>query len=650
MFGLEILDVVIGLTFVFLLLSLLASAINEYISAVLNLRGKELARGMGRLLDDLDEQHSLQNALDGVSTRVTTATSSLTEQLYNHRLIRPYATRKGWFGRFMGWVRGEKPKPRLPSYIPARTFALTLLDLLGIDKKEADLAALFPVPEGKTLAQAAAEAESAARAAADYAAALAKSEAGDKGKAATAALQRARGEKAAADTASSQAAADATAARSRAAQPGATPQDEEAAVKAEARAAEAAERAKAAGTAVAAATAATAEGAAKAAADARLHATRGRLAQVLAILKQQSTLDLTEQLKALGPVPNANMLPDALQVQVAGVIAGTQTQLQKLHDGVEVWFNNSMDRVSGAYKRNVQGWLFFIGLAIASCSNADTIDMWRRLAENDKVREAMAARAIASVTTLDSVVQRAGTDTITTPSPPAGSSSPADGVTGQTDGAVGQAGDGATRADFAQFSAQFRSAGQGSGDSTQPRGGAGQPGSDSAQIGAGQTPTPPDTMVNKKPPLTPADSALARVEAARARYQTARARLDSMELKLGWTRANLVAIGVLDTLKAKEDSLLRIANVRNPQDAAAVAEAGKSQWWYGVTLPPTRPGAFFGKLLGLLLTAIAISLGAPFWFDLLNKVISIRAAGRSPAERPKSPEGGPKRLAEHTPM
>jgi hypothetical protein len=35
---------------------------------------------------------------------------------------------------------------------------------------------------------------------------------------------------------------------------------------------------------------------------------------------------------------------------------------------------------------------------------------------------------------------------------------------------------------------------------------------------------------------------------------------------------------------------------------------------------------------GWLLTAIAASLGAPFWFDMLNKVITIRAAGKAPDE------------------
>jgi len=36
------------------------------------------------------------------------------------------------------------------------------------------------------------------------------------------------------------------------------------------------------------------------------------------------------------------------------------------------------------------------------------------------------------------------------------------------------------------------------------------------------------------------------------------------------------------------------------------------------------------KLLGLLITALAISLGAPFWFEMLRKVANIRAAGTRP--------------------
>ena len=38
-------------------------------------------------------------------------------------------------------------------------------------------------------------------------------------------------------------------------------------------------------------------------------------------------------------------------------------------------------------------------------------------------------------------------------------------------------------------------------------------------------------------------------------------------------------------------------------------------------------------LMGWLLTIFAICLGAPFWFDLLNKVANLRGNG----ERPASP-------------
>ena len=38
-------------------------------------------------------------------------------------------------------------------------------------------------------------------------------------------------------------------------------------------------------------------------------------------------------------------------------------------------------------------------------------------------------------------------------------------------------------------------------------------------------------------------------------------------------------------------------------------------------------------LAGWILTAIAASLGAPFWFDTLNKFMNVRAAGTSPTEK-----------------
>lgn len=50
---------------------------------------------------------------------------------------------------------------------------------------------------------------------------------------------------------------------------------------------------------------------------------------------------------------------------------------------------------------------------------------------------------------------------------------------------------------------------------------------------------------------------------------------------------------------------------------------GWNQW-------PRDRGEWVNKATGLLLTTLAVSLGAPFWFDLLQKVVNIRAAGALP--------------------
>jgi hypothetical protein len=41
-------------------------------------------------------------------------------------------------------------------------------------------------------------------------------------------------------------------------------------------------------------------------------------------------------------------------------------------------------------------------------------------------------------------------------------------------------------------------------------------------------------------------------------------------------------------------------------------------------------GGWLLKILGWLITALAVSLGAPFWFDLLNRLVDIRGSGRKP--------------------
>lgn len=57
---------------------------------------------------------------------------------------------------------------------------------------------------------------------------------------------------------------------------------------------------------------------------------------------------------------------------------------------------------------------------------------------------------------------------------------------------------------------------------------------------------------------------------------------------------------------------------------------------------PAGFGAWIGKLIGLLISAMAACLGAPFWFGVLSKIMDIRNAGASPSD-PKATQ--PNRIA-----
>lgn len=60
---------------------------------------------------------------------------------------------------------------------------------------------------------------------------------------------------------------------------------------------------------------------------------------------------------------------------------------------------------------------------------------------------------------------------------------------------------------------------------------------------------------------------------------------------------------------------------------------------YAWQTPPDKVKDWPGKLLGWLLTALATSLGAQFWFNIMSDSLKLRAAGRKPADDPKKPAG-----------
>jgi hypothetical protein len=89
-------------------------------------------------------------------------------------------------------------------------------------------------------------------------------------------------------------------------------------------------------------------------------------------------------------IGNANLVQTLrLFAQAAGLDPA------KTRENIENWYNTSMDRVSGWYKRRAQWCLLVIGLVLAIAMNVDAIRVARELSLNKTLREAVVQKAIA---------------------------------------------------------------------------------------------------------------------------------------------------------------------------------------------------------------------------------------------------------------
>ena len=141
MFGSFILDMAVGMVFIYLLLSLVASGVNEILASIVQSRAANLERGLRSLFSG-----------DSIAAGALT----LVDNIYDHGLIRGlypdplkdlgdnsplgWATKlRLWMQKRVGIAPGKtiadiKNPLLLPSYIPARTFALAMIDILNKDK------------------------------------------------------------------------------------------------------------------------------------------------------------------------------------------------------------------------------------------------------------------------------------------------------------------------------------------------------------------------------------------------------------------------------------------------------------------------------------------------------------------------------------
>lgn len=250
---------------------------------------------------------------------------------------------------------------------------------------------------------------------------------------------------------------------------------------------------------------------------------------------------------------------------------------------LEAWYNAAMDRVSGAYKRQTQLILFLIGFLAAMLLNIDAITIVERLSQNKALREAVVTAAPAAQNLAGAVAK------------------PLVSADGPTPASTG---------------------------TTPP-----------APVAAAPSHT--------QPPATPASAALA-----------LRANMESVGLPVGWD----------EWFQPSPPTAKPVQAGAQAKPASKAASPGWRQaGWFPTpqsrvvqcaSLPKGRadcvryPGAYYYlspygailMVLGWLITAFAITLGAPFWFDVLNKFMVVRStvkpSEKSGDEGSKDPQSG----------
>lgn len=199
-------------------------------------------------------------------------------------------------------------------------------------------------------------------------------------------------------------------------------------------------------------------------------------------------------------------LPEHSRKALLALTNTVENDIAAVRVKLERWFDDAMDRLSGAYKRHIQIWIFVLGFIVAAGTNADSIMLVQRLEHESALR--------AQVTTQVAKVDPSG-----------------------------------------------------------------------------QQPTP--------------DQQFEQLE-----------QLQRLELLFWDTRGFVTA-----------------------DQAASYPRAARQLEW-----SPSWFGWLALKIIGFLMTALAVSIGAPFWFDLLGRIVNLRAAGAKPP-RSAAAEGETKAAA-----
>ncbi len=96
-----------------------------------------------------------------------------------------------------------------------------------------------------------------------------------------------------------------------------------------------------------------------------------------------------------------SMLPASVRESLTSLANRAQTRTQQVgnelsqfRQEIAIWFDRSMDRASGVYKRNAKGVALILGFMIASITNSDAFHIVSRLSSDESLRKVIAEEAV----------------------------------------------------------------------------------------------------------------------------------------------------------------------------------------------------------------------------------------------------------------
>lgn len=233
-----------------------------------------------------------------------------------------------------------------------------------------------------------------------------------------------------------------------------------------------------------------------------------------------ATAKTTEDfISAMGP---GVLREDVTYAAIQQLVRDARGDVDKVKQGLASWFDASMDRVTGFYKRRAQVLVGVVSIGVAVLFNIDTVEIVQTLSKNSVMRAALVASA--------------------------------------------------------------------------------------------------ERLVEEGPPSTPPEEQHEKRVADRIASTDGGVLGEANSLQGNVTRS--------DGGEAKQGTDTEVSRrIKELNDSIASLETlGVPLGWSMEKWDNTEGTAWLSKILGLLLTACATSLGAPFWFDLLSKLVSLRSA------------------------